>query len=76
MARFNINIDKEDLADAISDLDHSEIIGLFLRVLDLCAVVELDEELVARIWPTIQGAYEDGAERPTLESLLAQYPCN
>ncbi len=76
MARFNVNIDKEDLADAISNLDYSEIIGLFLRVLELCAVVDLDEELVARIWPIIQKTYDDDEERPTLESLLAQYPCN
>lgn len=72
--RMSFDIQKEELAETIANMDHSEIIGLFLEVLSQCAAVELDEELVARIWPTIVGCYDSDEERPTLEDLMQRYP--
>lgn len=72
--RMSFDIQKEDLAEAIADLDHAEIIGLVLEVLSQCATVELDEELVARMWPTIAACYDEEEEKPTLEDLMRRYP--
>ena len=72
--RMSFDIQKEDLAEAIANMDHSEIIGLFLEVLSQCATVELDEELVARMWPTIARCYETDEEKPNLEELMQRYP--
>ena len=54
-------------------LNHQQFITLVMEVLEYFACAEVDEELIAKLWRVIQGCYE-GGERPTLESLLKQYP--
>lgn len=76
MPTLNIEVLAEDMADAIAKLDHAQIIELVLRVLEICAIAELDEELVARIWPTIQQAYSEADGPPSLEEVLQRYPAH
>ena len=71
---LNVRVHAKVAADDIADqLSHEQIINLFIEILDYVACVEVDEELIIKLWRGIQGCYGDD-ERPTLEDLLKQYP--
>jgi len=69
---FPIEMSIEEMARNIADLDPPSILELIAHVLDLAAVSELDEELIARTWIGLQGCYEQD-EQPTLEEIVKKY---
>lgn len=72
--RLNIGFDAEQLAEEMTQLDHSTFIEFVMKGLDAFQAAEVDEELLVRIWRGLQGCYDPGEKAPTLEELLAQYP--
>lgn len=72
--RLSFGMDTEELAEEMMQLDHATFIKFVMDSLAAFACAELDEELVARIWRNLDGCYDPGDKRPTLASLLKQYP--
>lgn len=72
--RLNFGFSTEQLAEEMTQLDHATFIKFVMDALDAFACAELDEELVACIWRGLDGCYDPGERRPTLASLLRQYP--
>lgn len=75
MATLNLSIEPDDLAESIATMEHKDIVKLFSLVLESAATVELDEEIVGRLWPIILGSYIDGDEEdlPTIDELVTRY---
>lgn len=75
MATLNLSIELDDLAKSIATMEHKDIVKLFSLVLESAATVELDEEIVGRLWPIILGCYIDGDEEdlPTIDELVDRY---
>jgi hypothetical protein len=65
-------VSAEDLAEAIAQHDPSQFIELVMEVLDNgFQTLEIDEELIARIWRKIRPCYE--GVPPTLDELVEEY---
>ena len=66
------SVSAKDLAEAITQQDSSQFIELVLEVLDNgFQTLEIDEELIARIWKKIKPCYEEAP--PTLDELVEEY---
>lgn len=72
--RLNLKFNVDELAEEMAQLDHAEFIQFVMKGLDVFQCLEVDEELIARIWRGLQGSYDEGEKPPTLADLLEKYP--
>lgn len=72
--RLSFGFDTEQLAEEMTQLDHSTFIEFVMNSLEAFQCAEVDEELLVRIWRGLQGCYDPGEQPPTLADLLERYP--
>jgi hypothetical protein len=73
MTELTFSVPLDELAESISNMEHKDIIKLISLVLENTATVEVDEELVGRMWPIIVAAYENVEPPPTIEELVERF---
>lgn len=68
-----VQLSIDELADALGGIDVDVFMRLVMAMSDRFAMVEIDEELVARHWRAVQAGYGKD-ETPTLDEILERFP--